>query len=74
MNVMLTLWYLTIDRFPMVMAARTTKTALVVGLFYGGLQDLAGAGRGRRLGYIDFVRRQFTGDATDDSRPVKTTS
>lgn len=43
------------------MTARTTKTALLVGLVYGGLQDAAGAARGRPIGYIDWVRRQFRG-------------
>lgn len=41
------------------MTARTTKTALLVGLVYGGLQDLAGAARGRPIGYIDWVRRKL---------------
>ncbi|KAH8905671.1 hypothetical protein BR93DRAFT_938250 [Coniochaeta sp. PMI_546] len=46
------------NRFSLPMAARTTKTALVVGLVYGGLQDLAGAARGRPIGYIDFIKRR----------------
>lgn len=41
------------------MAARTTKTALVVGLAYGGLQDLAGIMRGRPIGYAEFVKRRL---------------
>lgn len=41
------------------MTARTTKTALVVGLAYGGLQDIAGAIRGRPIGYIDWTRRKL---------------
>lgn len=41
------------------MTARTTKTALVVGLVYGGLQDAAGAARGRPIGYIDWVKRRI---------------
>lgn len=41
------------------MTARTTKIAIVVGLIYGGLQDAAGAARGRRIGYIDWLRRRF---------------
>lgn len=41
------------------MAARTTKTALVVGLVYGGLQDLAGAVRGRPIGYVEFIKRRL---------------
>lgn len=42
------------------MAARTTKTALVVGLVYGGLQDLVGAARGRPIGYVEAIRRRMT--------------
>ncbi|KAB5549470.1 hypothetical protein GE09DRAFT_1174392 [Coniochaeta sp. 2T2.1] len=47
------------NRFSLPMAARTTKTALVVGLAYGGLQDLMGAARGRPIGYVEFVKRRF---------------
>ena len=48
----------------MVMAARTTKTALLAGLVYGGLQDAVGAARGRRIGYIDYLKRQFRAEET----------
>ena len=48
----------------MVMAARTTKTALLAGLVYGGLQDIAGLARGRRIGYIDYLQRQFRAEQT----------
>lgn len=48
------------------MAARTTKTALVVGLVYGGLQDLAGAARGRPIGYVEFVKRRLKGQSQKD--------
>lgn len=41
------------------MTARTTKTALVVGLVYGGLQDVAGAARGRPIGYVDWIRTKL---------------
>ena len=59
------------DRFPLIMAARTTKTALVVGLLYGGVQDLVGLARGRRVGYVEFVRRKLGGtdDASDNPGP-----
>ncbi|KAK4444144.1 FAD-linked oxidoreductase-like protein [Podospora aff. communis PSN243] len=43
------------NRFSLPMAARTTKTAVVVGLLYGGVQDVFGAMRGRPIGYIDFT-------------------
>lgn len=52
------------DRFPLATAARTTKTALLVGLAYGGVQDLASIIRGRPVSYVEFVKRRFrrTGD------------
>lgn len=63
---MLTIGFLLdIDRFSMAMAARTTKTALIVGLVYGGLQDLAGAARGRRVGYIDSLRQRLHGEGSN---------
>lgn len=53
------------DRFSLPMTARTTKTALVVGLVYGGLQDIAGAARGRRIGYMDWAQRKFGLEASE---------
>ncbi len=47
------------------MIARTTRTALTVGVIYGGLQDMAGLARGRRISYVDFVKRQLGVDTTD---------
>lgn len=49
------------------MAARTTKTALVVGFVYGGLQDLAGAARGRPIGYVEFIKRQLGGRRKEEA-------
>lgn len=53
--------YLPADRFSLPMTARTTKTALFVGLIYGGLQDVAGVARGRPIGYVDSIRRRLGG-------------
>ncbi|KAI3396534.1 hypothetical protein diail_12058 [Diaporthe ilicicola] len=53
------------NRFSLPMTARTTKTALVVGLIYGGLQDAAGAARGRRIGYIDWIKRHIRGQSKE---------
>ena len=52
------------------MAARTTKTALVVGIVYGGLQDMVGFARGRRIGYVEFVGRKLRG-AEGDTRKTE---
>lgn len=52
------------------MAARTTKTALVVGIAYGGLQDVAGILRGRPIGYAEFIKRRLGGskNTVDESQ------
>lgn len=47
------------NRFTFSTAARTAKSGLVFGLAYGGVQDMLSAARGRRLGYVEFVRRGF---------------
>lgn len=52
------------NRFSLPMAARTTKTALVVGIAYGGLQDVAGILRGRPIGYAEFIKRRLGGSKT----------
>lgn len=53
------------------MTARTTKTALLVGLVYGGLQDLAGAIRGRPIGYVDWARRKLGVKEREDFEKVR---
>lgn len=45
------------NRFPVATAARTAKTGIKVGLVYGLVQDAVGLLRGRRIGYVDFLRR-----------------
>ncbi|OAA55274.1 hypothetical protein SPI_08369 [Niveomyces insectorum RCEF 264] len=47
------------NRFPLPTAARTTKTAILVGLTYGGVQDLASVARGRHVSYVDYLRKKF---------------
>ncbi|CAK7563047.1 MAG: hypothetical protein SEPTF4163_000904 [Sporothrix epigloea] len=47
------------NRFPLATAVRTTKTAILVGFAFGGLQDLASLARGRRVSYVDFSKRLF---------------
>lgn len=41
------------------MTARTTKTALLIGLVYGGAQDVAGYARGRPIGYVEWIRKRL---------------
>lgn len=52
------------------MAARMSKTALLVGLVYGGLQDLASAAKGRPIGYVEYIRRRMGKfrDVSDQTR------
>ncbi|KAJ4397837.1 hypothetical protein N0V93_002074 [Gnomoniopsis smithogilvyi] len=54
------------NKFSLPMTARTTKTALLVGLIYGGLQDVAGAVRGRPIGYMNWIRRKLGAKERDD--------
>ncbi|EFX01079.1 hypothetical protein CMQ_6021 [Grosmannia clavigera kw1407] len=57
------------NRFPLATAARTTKTALLVGLAYGGVQDLASVLRGRPVSYVDFVKKRFRRAGAGDVAP-----
>ena len=47
------------NRFPIATAARTTKTAILVGAAYGGVQDAVGLLRGRPVSYVEWVKRKF---------------
>ncbi|KAL1901086.1 hypothetical protein Sste5346_002153 [Sporothrix stenoceras] len=60
------------NRLPLATAARTTKTAILVGFAYGSLQDLAGIARGRRVSYVDYLRRKMTGDRASSETPEGT--
>ncbi|TKX23366.1 hypothetical protein C1H76_4434 [Elsinoe australis] len=46
------------NRFPLPTAARTAKMGLKAGLAFGILQDVLGYLKGRRIGYIEFVRNR----------------
>lgn len=56
------------DRFSLPMTARTTKAALVVGVVYGGMQDLLGLARGRRISYIEYAKQRIGAFRAD---PIK---
>ncbi|KAG8623825.1 hypothetical protein KVT40_008801 [Elsinoe batatas] len=49
------------NRFPLPTAARAARMGLKVGLAFGLLQDFLGYFRGRRLGYVEFIKRRFPG-------------
>ncbi|KAK5122555.1 hypothetical protein LTR85_003818 [Meristemomyces frigidus] len=49
------------NRFPVPTAARVAKMGAKVGLGFGLLQDLTSLLRGRRLGYVEFVKRHTIG-------------
>ncbi|GAM85364.1 hypothetical protein ANO11243_033710 [Dothideomycetidae sp. 11243] len=45
------------NRFPLPTAARTAKMGLKAGLAFGLIQDALGLLRGRKLGYVEFIKR-----------------
>ncbi|KAI0127110.1 hypothetical protein BJ170DRAFT_429895 [Xylariales sp. AK1849] len=47
------------NRFSAAEAARTARKGLVVGLVYGGVQDLLSVAKGRPVGYVEYLRRQI---------------
>ncbi|KAK4542919.1 hypothetical protein LTR36_006108 [Oleoguttula mirabilis] len=49
------------NRFPVPTAARVAKMGAKVGLAFGLLQDATSLLRGRRLGYVEFVKRHTIG-------------
>ncbi|KAF2221261.1 hypothetical protein BDZ85DRAFT_239454 [Elsinoe ampelina] len=48
------------NRFSLPTAARAARMGLKVGLAFGLLQDFLGYFRGRRLGYVEFIKRRFS--------------
>ncbi|KAI7170993.1 hypothetical protein KC352_g24994, partial [Hortaea werneckii] len=57
-------------QFPVPTAARVAKMGARIGLVYGVLQDCVGALRGRRLGYVEFIKRHTIG--TKEDEPIET--
>lgn len=57
-----------VDRFPVPTAARVAKLGLKYGLAFGLVQDAVSLLRGRRLGYVEFVKRLFTGNRPGNVR------
>lgn len=55
------------NRLPVPTAARTALMGLKFGLGFGLVQDAVGLMRGRRLGYVEFVKRNLFG-IRDDAR------
>ncbi|KAK5741074.1 hypothetical protein LTR17_004224 [Elasticomyces elasticus] len=51
------------NRFPAATAVRTMKMGAKVGLLFGIAEDAVGLMRGRRMGYVDFVKRRLFGVA-----------
>lgn len=49
------------NRFPVETAARTALMGLKVGFGFGIAQDLVGLVKGRRLGYVEFIKRNVFG-------------
>ncbi|KAK4903089.1 hypothetical protein LTR27_000017 [Elasticomyces elasticus] len=55
------------NRFPAATAVRTMKMGAKVGLLFGVAEDAVGLMRGRRVGYVDFVKRRLFGVAERES-------
>ena len=47
------------NRFPITTAARTARMGMKAGLAFGLVQDALGLARGRKLGYIEFIKRKI---------------
>lgn len=56
------------NRFPVPTAARLARLGLKAGLAYGVLQDMASLLRGRKLGYVEFIKRHTIGASEEDSQ------
>lgn len=52
------------NRFPIPTAARTAKMGAKAGLAFGLLQDAVSVMKGRRVGYVDFVKRMTMGEGS----------
>lgn len=53
------------NRFPIPTAARLARLGLKVGIAYGLVQDAMSLMRGRRLGYVEFVKRNVLGSVQE---------
>ncbi|KEQ66086.1 uncharacterized protein M437DRAFT_40953 [Aureobasidium melanogenum CBS 110374] len=58
------------NRFPVQTAARTATMGLKFGLVFGLMQDALSVARGRRVGYVEFVRRQLFGAREESKNKV----
>ncbi|CZT17547.1 uncharacterized protein RCC_03381 [Ramularia collo-cygni] len=54
------------NRFPLATAARTARMGAKAGLAFGLLQDAVGVARGRRIGYIEFVKGLVIGEGEQE--------
>lgn len=54
------------NRFPLATAARTARLGAKAGLGFGLLQDAVGVARGRRIGYIEFMKGLVLGRGEED--------
>lgn len=57
-----------VNRFPIPTAARLAKMGAKAGLAFGLLQDAVSMMRGRRLGYVEFVKRHTIGVGEEEER------
>lgn len=63
------------NRFPVYTTTRMAKMGAKAGLAFGLLQDMLSMLRGRRLGYVDFIKRHTFGTSEDTVEvPLKNTA
>lgn len=55
------------NRFPLPTAARTAKMGARAGLLFGLLQDSISLIKGRRVGYVEFIKRHTIGLENDEN-------
>lgn len=63
-----------VNRFPIPTAARLAKMGAKAGLAFGLLQDAVSMMRGRRLGYVEFVKRHTIGAGEKEERSAAATA
>jgi len=59
------------NRFPLPTAVRLAKTGAKVGLGFGLAQDVVSLLRGRRLGYVEFIKKHTIGTSEEEGKAVR---
>ncbi|KAF2168570.1 hypothetical protein M409DRAFT_36327 [Zasmidium cellare ATCC 36951] len=59
------------NRLPLPTVARTAKMGAKVGLAFGLLQDALNVVKGKRVGYVEFVKRHTVGEGDTEAQAEK---